>query len=108
REPRQRALEIEHAGVAVGDRSRVQRAIFPARWFGAGAKDARAAGVIARAVAAEVGGDLVQPRPQPRLRVELRIGAVGAQPSLLEEVERVLAVARHAQEKAHDFALVAA
>ena len=68
---------------------------------------ARAPHIVAGAVAAEIGRNSVQPRPQTLLGVELRIGAIGAQPGFLEKIERVVLIAGHAQQKPHDLTLVA-
>ncbi len=72
------------------------------------ADHARTSEIVARAVAAEIGRDSIQPWPQTLLRVEFWIGAVSAQPGFLEEIECVVLIAGHAQQKAHDLALVAA
>src|SRR3984893_16069549 len=108
RQPGYRAFEIEHPGVPVaGGRGGRDGMIAVARTL-AIADHACAPHIVTRPVATEIGRDSVQPRPQAVLRIELRVSAVGAQPGFLEDVERVVLIAGHAQKKAHDLTLVAA
>src|SRR5579862_920052 len=67
--------------------------------------DASAAHPIARAVAAQVRCDSENPWSQSVFRLQRRIGAIGAQPRLLEQVHRVVAVAGRSHQEPHDLAL---
>src|ERR1700678_2906755 len=84
----------------------MRRAMLERIYVGAFMRDhAAAAHPIARAIAAEVGCDPENPRPQSIFRLERRIGAIGAQPGLLEQIHRVVAIAGRSHEEAHDLAL---
>src|SRR3984893_5236391 len=108
RQPGYRAFEIEPPGVPVAAGRGGREVMVAVARTVAIADHACAPHIVTRAIAAEIGRDSVQPRPQAVLRIELRISAVGAQPGFLEEVERVVLIASDAPQKTYYLTLVAA
>jgi hypothetical protein len=63
---------------------------------------------VTRPIATEIDGNRVQPRPDFAIGLKAWIGAVSAQPGLLEQIGSIVTIAQGAQQVAHNLSFMAA